>query len=101
MSVPTDSIIEKDPSAIMFYEFNWTDWLGTALISTSTFTVSNAPDAALTKDNPAIVSGSLRTRVRLLGGTVGKKYRLTNQIVTNENPAQTEEASVFIRIVDK
>lgn len=98
MSVRPRTTLYKDPAAVLTYLFDWSDWLGaTAQIATSTFTISG-PDSALTKDNPSLVSGNLKSQVRLTGGTVGLTYVLTNQIVTNETPTQTDERSVNIKI---
>lgn len=98
MSVRPGSTIQHDPAESLIYTFDWSDWLvGAATISTSTFTISG-PDSALTKDNPSIVSGSTSTQVRVIGGTVGKTYTLTNTVVTSESPAQTGERSVYLAI---
>lgn len=90
--------ILKDPQGIEVYGFDWDDRLATAaLIGTSTFIVSGA-DAALTTDNAGIATGSRATQVRLLGGTLGLTYILTNRVVTTEGPAQTLDASVRVVI---
>lgn len=90
--------IYKDPSAILTYTFDWSDWLGDAELSSSTFTIAGA-DAELTQDNDGIVSpANTHTQVRLTGGTLGVKYTITNRITTNESPNQTDERSVFIKI---
>jgi hypothetical protein len=105
MSVSPDSELRKDPNAELVYEFDWTAWLaasgaGAGTIATSTFTITG-PDSVLTKDNASIVSGNLKTRVRVKAGTLGKVYRLTNQIVTNESPPETDERSIYLRIVNQ
>ena len=93
-----NEVLVKDPNDELIYEVDWTDWLGDDEIDTSTFTISSSPDGALTKDNAAIVTGNQKTVVRLLGGTVGKKFRITNQIVTDESPTETVERSFFVKI---
>lgn len=97
MSVKPGETLTKDPDAILTYQFDWASWLGAALITTSTWEI-DGPDAVLTKDQESIVSGSQQAQVRLTGGTAGKSYRLTNRIVTNETPAQTDDRSVTIRV---
>jgi hypothetical protein len=100
MSVRPGSTIYHDPSDELVYTFDWTTdgfLVGNATISTSTFTISG-PDSGLTKDNPSILSGSTSTQVRVIGGTLGKTYTLTNRIVTNESPTQTAERSVLIAV---
>jgi len=104
MSVTPGSTIPHDPAESLFYVFDWSDWLvAAATIASSTFTLTG-PDAALTKDNPDIITGSdefadaTATTVRLTGGTASKTYTLTNTVVTNESPSQTGERSVKITI---
>jgi hypothetical protein len=95
--VPGDQIL-KDPDAVLVYAMNWDAWLpAEAEISSSTWTISG-PDAALSKDSEAVVVGDRATRLRLSGGTLGKRYTVTNRIVTNESPAQTEDRSFTIRV---
>jgi hypothetical protein len=97
--------LQKDPDEILVYEFDWTDAVqemsAVATISSSTWAFEVDPDGALTKDQDAIVTGSLKTRIRLSAGTVGKLYRLANKIVTNESPAQTLERSIWIQVKDR
>jgi hypothetical protein len=103
------ALIEKDANEARVVQFDWdTDGnLATGVtISTSTFTITvvrpgTETPAGLTKDNPSILSGSRKTQVRLTAGTLGSRYQLTNQIVTNESPAQTKEQSVFVDVVDQ
>ena len=98
MSINPGATVTKDPGESLLYTFDWSDWLvGAATIATSTFTISG-PDSGLTKDNPAIVSGSLSTSVRVIGGTLGKTYTLTNTVITNESPTQTGERSIKVTI---
>lgn len=96
--VPGDLII-KDPSSIEPQGFDWTDYLAefatTELIVTSTWTVSG-PDAVLTTSSPSIVTGSLKTQVLLSAGTVGRKYTVTNQIVTTSS--YTDDRSFVVLV---
>jgi hypothetical protein len=55
----------------------------------------------LTKDQESIVTGNQQTRVRISAGTLGATYKVTNRIVTNESPAQTEEQSFFVVMYDQ
>lgn len=89
--------LTKDPDAQRVFTFDWTADIGSASISTSTWTITG-PDAALTYDNGAIASGSKMTTVRVLGGTLGKTYTLSNRIVTNASPTETEDASITFTI---
>jgi hypothetical protein len=93
------SQISKDPQAKRVIQFDWDEELATGVtISASTWTITG-PDTALTKDNEAVATGNRQSSVRLIGGTVGATYTLTNHVTTNESPAQEDDASVdvFIR----
>lgn len=105
MSPSPGQTLPKDPQDKLTHEFDWSAWLGaTALITSSAWTISGgdtgggAPATVLTYDNAAIVSGSQKTTLRLLAGTVRKKYTVTNHIITNETPPQEKDKSIFIHI---
>lgn len=66
----------KDPQAALPYGFNWSTWLGSDTIATSTWTVPTG----LTKG--ADSHTTTQTLVWLSGGTDGEHYRVTNHIVT-------------------
>ena len=66
----------KDPDAILDYAFNWALWLGTDVISTSTWIL----DTGLTKVSDTNTS-TLAT-VWISGGTAGATYNITNRITT-------------------
>jgi hypothetical protein len=90
--------ITKDPQAKRIIQFNWDDILGSGVsIVTSTFTIAG-PDGVLTKDNEAIVAGARKTSLRVLAGTVGATYTVTNHIITNETPAQEDDESIRVFI---
>jgi hypothetical protein len=100
MAVPGD-LLPKDPDAELFYVMDWTDWLPeSALIATSEWEIDGG-DGELILDNSAIVSGNLKTRVRLVGGTLGERYTVRNRIVTSESPTQTDDRSFVVAIVHR
>jgi hypothetical protein len=107
MSTVNDgALVTKDPSDRLVYLFDWDAENLTAgvSISQSTFTITAlrpSGDTALTKDNETIVSGSRKTQLRLIGGTLGALYQIDNAIVTNESPAQTKERSFKVLIQNK
>jgi len=77
----------KDPDATLDYGFDWSLWLGTDTIQSSSWTVPSAL---------SIVPGSetaddVRTSCFISGGVAGEKYIVTNQIVTVGQ--RTEERS--------
>lgn len=90
------SLVVKDPSSDEPYGFDWTAWLSElgvgVLVGTSTWTIAG-PDALLTKHDETILAGSLKTQAYFAAGTVGKKYTITNRVVTNSSPAVTDERS--------
>lgn len=92
--------VVKDPDANRLYTVDWTNDIGSASISTSTWTVTG-PDTSLAYDNASIVSGSKMAAARLTGGTAGKTYTVTNRIVTNSTPAETEDASFTVVIANQ
>lgn len=85
----------QDPDAQLVYEMDWTNWLpATQIIDTSVW--PSVTD--LTFDNSVILSGGLKTGIRISGGVVGRTYQITNRIVTNGVPTQTGDNSFYIRI---
>lgn len=96
-------LITKDPNSSEVFSFNWNDDLAAGVsITTSTFTITSPNEAlplGLTKDNETHDARS--SSLRLLGGTLGKKYVVTNRIVTDESPTQTKDASVTVSIANK
>lgn len=107
--VRPNAVVEKDATEKRLVQFDW-DTDGNladgVTISASTFTIivvrpTSEIVAGLTKDNPSILAGSRKTQVRLLEGTLGSRYKLTNHITTNESPAQEKERSCFIQVVDQ
>jgi hypothetical protein len=108
VEVVPDSLIEKDTNESRTIEWNWDrNSLATSVtISASTWTItvirpSTETPAGLTKDSESILSGTRKTQVRLIGGTLGSLYQVTNKITTNESPAQIKERSLFIQVRDQ
>lgn len=95
------SLILKDPASDEPYTFDWTNYLAElgsgVVIQTSTITITG-PDSALTKHDESIVTGDLKTRAFYAAGTPGRKYTVTNRVVTNSSPPVTDERSVQILI---
>lgn len=81
---------EKDPSAILDYAFDWSDWLESGeTISSHTITV----DTGLTTDSDSESSGVVT--IWLSGGTHGVDYIVACKISTSHS--RTDERSVNIR----
>jgi hypothetical protein len=86
----------KDPNAALDYSFDWSDWLATGeQIATSNWI---NPDS-LTITTSA--NTTTTTVVWVSGGTAGKTYRLTNRIVTNNNPTRTEDRTLTIEVQER
>jgi hypothetical protein len=84
MSLPTGSTVIKDPSATQWAKgIDWTDYCAerSTTISSSTWAIAG-PDSNLTVVTSSIVTGSLKTQLKLSGGTVGARYTVTNAITT-------------------
>lgn len=86
----------KDPSAVLDFSFDWSDWLanGETIVSStmivSTGLVIDSATASLTS-----------TTAWLSGGTSGRAYTLTNEITTNHIPARVEQRSMTIRVTNR
>lgn len=86
----------KDPSAILDYGFDWSDWLQTGeTIVTSTWSNPDSITVVTSSNLPE------STVIFVSGGTAGKFYRLTNRIVTSNSPARTDERTLLIEVQDK
>ena len=80
----------KDPDASLDYGFDWSAWLGTDTIATSTWTV----DSGITKG--ATSNTTTTTTVWLSGGTVGTTYNAVNRIVTAGG--RTNDHTLTVRV---
>ncbi len=102
MSRAPGCLILKDPQSVEPMGVDWTDWLAelsaTETISVSTYAVTGA-DAILTLTSPSIVTGSLKTQVKLNAGTVGLKYTVTNHITTSGG--SQDDRSFFVLVAQK
>jgi hypothetical protein len=87
--------IEKDPSAVLDYPFNWADWLGPAeTVSTATFTIS---PGGLTKDSQD--DDLTSPTIWLSAGTLGVTYEVACRITTNQG--RTDERTLRVRVVNR
>ena len=91
----------KDPQDRLDYGFDWAvappdgPWLSDGdTITSSTWTITLAPDSALvidTSDNTTTV-----TRVWLSGGTLGQDYQVTNHVTTAQG--RQRDRSIYIKV---
>ena len=84
----------KDPSAVLDWLFDWTDWLATEeTIITHTITA----DAGITVDGSDENAGIVT--VWLSGGTAGEKYKVACLITTSAG--RTDERTIWIKVTDR
>jgi len=86
-------VAEKDPAAVLDYQFNWAEWLAGDTISASTWTA----EEGLTVEDDDFTS--VLTTVWLSGGAVGITYAVTNRIVTAGG--RTDERTLRLVMVEK
>jgi hypothetical protein len=86
----------KDPNEVLDYSFDWSDWLSESEeINTSTWI---NPDSITINTSAKTATSSV---VWVSGGTAGKTYRLTNRIVTTNNPTRTEDRTLTIEVQER
>ena len=84
----------KDPSAVLDYGFDWSDWLESGeTVAESAWTVATG----LTKDSDQ--RGDTSTKAWLSGGTAGATYVVANKITTSDG--RTDERSFEIVVEDR
>ena len=84
----------KDPSAVLDYAFDWTDWLAAA--ETITYHTITA-DTGITVDSSTESDGKII--VWLSGGTAGINYKVACKIVTSGG--RTDERTLWIKVVER
>lgn len=80
----------KDPDAVLDYQIDWSDWLGSDTISTSDWTVATG----LTGDSDS--NTDTTATIWLSGGTAGATYSVTNEIVTNGGRTDNRSFTVYV-----
>lgn len=94
--------IEKAATETLNYGFDWADpkddWLGSATITSSTWAIATSPIApGLQKSGTSFVLG--KTSLWLSQGVIGRKYLVTNEVVTSDG--RTGSRTFEIRIVKR
>ena len=84
----------KDPSAVLDYVFDWTEWLAT---------VETITDYTITADTGITVGSSTedagKVTVWLSGGTAGINYKVACLITTSAG--RTDERTIWIKVVER
>jgi hypothetical protein len=99
--VGTKWVIDKDPSALLDYTFDWTDWLVGDTIINKVITVvgGGTGGGACTEDHSTIVGGN-KVVVWVAGGTAGAgKASVACRITTAGG--RTDERTVYLRIKER
>jgi len=82
-------VFTKEPTEVLDYQIDWSDWLGALTISSSSWSVPSGI-TKVTDDKTAT-----STLIRLSGGTWGEVYELSNTITAG---SESETRSFLIRI---
>ena len=89
-------IIQQAPTMNQDWSINWaTRGLGADLIVSSSWVITVAPDSALVLATPTFTGTT--TTIWVTGGTAGKRYAITNTIVTTGGQEIVE--SLIVNIV--
>jgi len=84
----------KDPSAVLDWMFDWSDWLASGeTIIDHTITV----DTGITNDSSTEDAG--KVTVWLSGGTAGENYKVACLIETSAG--RKDERTIWIKVVDR
>jgi hypothetical protein len=83
----------KDPDALLDYSFDWSPWLDSDTISTSTWIVPAGLTIVNEGRNVAV------TYVWLSAGTVGARYTVTNRVTTTGG--RTDDRSLVTNVENR
>ena len=83
----------KDPQANLDYSVDWTSWLGSDTIATSSWTIPTGLKKESESNSTKIAT------VWLSGGTVGQEYTVTNHIKTAAG--REDECSIIIQVQER
>lgn len=105
-------LVDKDPNATLDYSRDWnrnaagaadgTGWLGAGeTITASTWVIESKPDDPnpLSQATPAPSQVAGKATIWLSGGTAGKRYKVTNRIVTSQG--RTDERTTTVDVKEK
>lgn len=85
---------QKDPSAVLDYHWDWTDWLASGeAIASSVIT----PSAGIVLDSSGFSPTSATAWIS--GGVVGSTYSVANLITTSQG--RTDERTITIRVQNR
>lgn len=85
----------KAPSEIKYYTMDWSGELNSgATISTTAWVLSSTE---ITNVTDAIVTGSLKTTIKVSGGKDGQTYYLTNTVTTSDGETLEETGALQVK----
>lgn len=85
---------DKDPQAVLPWEFDWSDWLEVGeTISSATVTVATGLTLQSQSNTSTVVT------VWLSGGTLGATYTVACRVTTSL--AKVDERTLAVRITDR
>jgi len=92
----------KDPSAVLDYAYDWTEWLAngeTIAVDSETGEklITITADTGITVDSSTEDDG--KVTVWLSGGTAGINYKVACKITTSAG--RTDERTIWIKVVDR
>lgn len=83
----------KDPSAVLDYKIDWSEWLPTNdRIVNASFAVS---DDAITVDD--VIFDDDTATVWLSGGVAGERYTVTNHVVTEDGREDDRSITIICK----
>ena len=85
----------KIVGSVLDYEEDWTAWLGSDTIASSSWSVDDSEDIVIDSDSNTTTSAI----VWLSAGTLGEKYEVTNTIVTAAG--RTDSRTIKVTITEK
>ena len=94
----TGDVCIKDPDATQWAKgIDWTDYCEerSTTITSSDWEIS--PVGSLTNYADSIVTGNLKTQIKLSGGTVDSEYTVTNRITTAAGGIDDRSFTVRVR----
>ena len=91
-----DLAIDKDPNAVLDYQWSWADWLAAGEAIASHTVVA---ETGITVDSS--VADSNAVTVWLSGGTAGESYEVTVRVTTNNVTPRTDDRSVTFVIAER
>lgn len=94
----TGELCMKDPNATEWAKgIDWTSYCAerATTITDSEWLID--PSGALTNEDDSIVTGNLKTQIKLSGGDLGRTYTVTNRITTAAGGVDDRSFQVLIK----